>query len=256
MHKIWTIEEWSDLDGYLRATKEMCSAAIDRVRSDIAQGFIYMTWVQPVNMTAYSGLEVTLKSLLRNGLGVATDPKKWGHKLTRLISEVEEREPAIVRVLEEAYEFWIGTVTDAHPGASFLYEGKPFRNFIEELQGYFDAFRYWPLDRNYYRKLREHPVDPRLLVEIWDALFHSCEMMDKGGSPDISEWRRHNIIRNRLDTLPSFPARDTGSGSPVGALLCRYNAELGDYEIKGLPATFTNAIRIKAELDELSARAR
>lgn len=254
VHTIWTIDQWADLDGYLRATKEMCAAAVERVKSDLVLGFIYMTWVQPVNMTAYSGLEVTLKSLLRNGLGVGTAPKKWGHKLTRLIREVEARKPEIVRVLDEAYGLWTDAVPDLHPDAHFLHDDTTFPAFIEKLEGYFDAFRYWPLEKNAYRKLRDRPVDPRLLVELWDALFQSCETMDKGGTPGIPEWRRYNIIRTGLTLLPPFPLTDLESGTPVSDQMRRYNSELADYEAKGSPSAFEKAIRIKADLEELSSR--
>ena len=256
MHNIWTVEEWSELDGYLRATKEMCATAIERVRADLAQGFIYMTWVQPVNMTAYSGLEVTLKSFLLNGLGVDKNPRQWGHRLSLLLKDVDARQPVVVQILREAYESWIGTATDRHPSASFMHDGKSFHVFIKDLEGYFDAFRYWPLDRDDYQRLKDRPIDPRLLVALWDALFYSCEEVDKGRIPSVGGWREHNIIINGLDRPPLFLDRERKPGTPVHALMRKCCKQIDTYRATGLPSALRDAVRIRTDLEQLAAGGR
>ena len=193
--EVMTLDQLHHMDGLLRAVRQVAQEAIDHVRRDLAQGYAYLTRVVPVNAIAYTGLEETLKLILEGKERSRKDVQSHRHDLHALVTEVRGAEPAFGSIVEEAYRWHSEMVDDYHPEATPLHRGRTLDEFLAEVKKrrLHEGFRYWIREEEFRERVQDEPVDPRLLIELWEALIAGVDYANKGESV-ARGWRSCKVV--------------------------------------------------------------
>ena len=241
-----TSDQLFHMEGLLRAVDQVAREAIEYVRRDVAQRFVYLTRVLPVNSMAYTGLEETLKLILESSGRSRKEVHSHWHDLGVLVTEVRAMKPAFGSILEEAYRWHSEMVDDYHPDATPLHRGRTLDEFLREVKErrLHEAFRYWIREEEFREKVQGEFVDPRLFIELWMALVRAAESENRGQSIE-SEWRHCKVTPFDQSLGPlHYPAalpREVKAG--ICAAQTRYRRSKSEYLRTGEIDDFTEMVR-------------